>query len=67
MGRQLPQITFDTSNESFLHPSDPTLVAYNEFRRQFGRDDLIIIAIETENVFDQRFLKKLKIRNCSYG
>ena len=56
---QLPQITFDTSNESFLHHSDPTLVAYNEFRRQFGRDDLIIIAIEPENVFDQKFLKKL--------
>jgi len=59
LAAQLPQITFDTSNESFLHPSDPTLVAYNEFRRQFGRDDLIIIAIEPPNVFDQKFLKKL--------
>ncbi|MGD9043725.1 MAG: MMPL family transporter [Desulfobacterales bacterium] len=56
---QIPKITMDTSNESFLHPSDPTLVGYNEFRRQFGRDDLIIIAIEPENVFDQKFLKKL--------
>ena len=56
---QIPKITMDTSNESFLHHSDPTLVAYNEFRRQFGRDDLIIIAIEPENVFDQKFLKKL--------
>jgi predicted RND superfamily exporter protein len=59
LAAQLPQITFDTSNESFLHPSDPTLVAYNEFRRQFGRDDVIIIAIEPPNVFDQKFLKKL--------
>ena len=56
---QIPKITMDTSNESFLHHSDPTLVAYNEFRHQFGRDDLIIIAIEPENVFDQKFLKKL--------
>ena len=56
---QIPKITIDTSNESFLHHTDPTLVAYNEFRRQFGRDDLIIIAIEPENVFDQKFLKKL--------
>ena len=62
LGSQLPQITFDTSNESFLHPDDPTLMAYNEFRRQFGRDDLIIIAIEPENVFNQKFLKKLT--NC---
>jgi len=59
LGSQLPQITFDTSNESFLHHTDPTLVAYNEFRHQFGRDDLIIIAIEPENIFDQKFLKKL--------
>ena len=60
LGSQLPRITFDTSNEGFLHDTDPTLVTYNEFRRQFGRDDLIIIAIESENVFDQKFLKKLK-------
>ena len=59
LASQVPQITLDTSNESFLHPDDPTLMAYNEFRRQFGRDDLIIIAIEPENVFNQKFLKKL--------
>jgi predicted RND superfamily exporter protein len=56
---QIPNIILDTSNESFLHHTDPTLVAYNEFRHQFGRDDLIIIAIEPEHVFDEKFLKKL--------
>lgn len=60
MGSQLPRITFDTSNEGFLHPNDPTLTTYNEFRRRFGRDDLIIIAIEPKDIFNQTFLKKLK-------
>lgn len=56
---QLPRITYDTSTESFLHKDDPTLVAYNEFRRQFGRDEFIIIAIEPKEVFDLAFLKNL--------
>lgn len=60
LGSQLPYIKFDTSNESFLHHTDPTLVAYNEFRRQFGRDDLIIIAVESDQIFEQQFLRKLK-------
>ncbi len=57
---QLPKLTMDTSTEGFLHDDDPTLLQYNEFREQFGRDELVIIAIESEAVFDLTFLKKLK-------
>ena len=57
---QLPKIQFDTSIEGFLHDDDPALLAYNDFRDQFGRDEVVIIAIEADNVFDLRFLKKLK-------
>ena len=57
---QLPKITIDTSTEGFLHKDDPALLAYNDFRDQFGRNEVIIIAIESKNVFDQQFLKKLK-------
>ena len=57
---QLPKIRIDTSTESFLHDDDPTLLTYNEFRRQFGRGEFIVIAIEPQEVFDQSFLKKLK-------
>ncbi|MCB9482114.1 MAG: MMPL family transporter [Desulfobacteraceae bacterium] len=57
---QIPKIKIDTSTEAFLHEKDPALIAYNEFRDRFGRDELIILSIETENVFDLEFLKDLK-------
>ncbi len=55
----LPQITFDTSTEGFLYKDDPQILAYNDFRNQFGRDEKIIIAIKTKDVFDRSFLKTL--------
>ena len=58
---QIPKITIDTSTEGFLHENDPTLLAYNAFRDQFGRDEVVIIAIKSPNIFSQAFLKKLKI------
>ena len=57
---QLPKLTMDTSTEGFLHKTDPMRVAYDEFRDQFGRDEKIIIAIKTDNIFDLGFLKKLE-------
>jgi predicted RND superfamily exporter protein len=57
---QVPKITFDTSNEGFMHKSDPMLIDYNKFREQFGRDERIAIAIESENIFSIPFLTKLK-------
>ena len=57
---QLPKITIDTSTEGFLHETDPTLLDYNEFRDQFGRDELLIIAIKPPNVFHLAFLEKLQ-------
>ena len=56
---QLPRLTIDTSTEGFLHKDDPALVAYDAFREQFGRDEVIIVAIESPNVFDLNFLTKL--------
>ena len=57
---QLPRVTIDTSTEGFLHENDPALVAYNEFRDQFGRDEVILVAIEREDVFDLDFLLVLQ-------
>ena len=57
---QIPKITIDTSMEGFLHADDPTLVSYNAFRDQFGRDEVIIIAVNPPRIFDAAFLKKLK-------
>jgi uncharacterized protein len=57
---QLPKIAIDTSTEGFLHKKDPILLDYNHFRDQFGRDEVVIVAIKTPNVFDPIFLGKLK-------
>jgi predicted RND superfamily exporter protein len=57
---QIPRITADMSTEGFLHPDDPILLVYNEFRDQFQRDDRLLIAIRTDRVFDLEFLAKLR-------
>jgi predicted RND superfamily exporter protein len=57
---QVPSVTVDTSSEALLHKDDPSLVEYNRFRDQFGRAELIYIAIESPEVFEESFLKRLK-------
>jgi uncharacterized protein len=57
---QIPHITFDTSTESFFRKSDPALVDYNRFRERFGRDEVIVLAVQPPNVFDATFLEKLR-------
>ena len=57
---QLPKVTLDTSMEGFLHPDDPALISYNDFRSQFGRDEMIIIGFQPPKVFDKTFLSTLK-------
>ncbi len=60
MVTQIPKISIDTSMEGFLRPDDPTLLAYNNFRDQFGRDEVIIIAIKSPNIFSQKFLEMIQ-------
>lgn len=56
----LPALTIDNSIESLLLPDDPAVVLYDEFREQFGRDDKIILAVETPALFDRDFLERLR-------
>ena len=57
---QLPSLTSDNSNEVFFLKDDPVLIEYNRFRDQFGRDEMVIVAVRPPEVFDSGFLKKLK-------
>jgi len=57
---QVRRLSIDTSNEGLLHPDDPILTAYDEFRDVFGRDDLLVIAVQSEQVFSLSFLQRLK-------
>ena len=60
MGSQLKHLTMDTSTEGFLHETDPMRLAYDDFRDQFGRDEKLLIAVKTKDIFDLDFLKKLE-------
>lgn len=57
---QIRFLQIDMSNEGFLHKDDPILTTYNEFRDQFGRDDMLALAIHSNNIFTKEFLEKLK-------
>ncbi|MBC8438882.1 MAG: MMPL family transporter [Deltaproteobacteria bacterium] len=57
---QFPKMTKDTSTEGLLRANDPALVDFNMFRDQFGRGPVIIVAIQTKDVFDMDFLTQLK-------
>ena len=56
----LPQIQLDNSVESFLKPDDPAAVLYNDFRDQFAREDRILLAIESPDIFTLAFFEKLR-------
>jgi len=60
LGAQLPDLDVDNSVEAFLHADDPKLIHYNEFRDDFGRDDVTVIAIRPREVFDLAFLEVLR-------
>ncbi|XCN74573.1 MAG: efflux RND transporter permease subunit [Candidatus Electrothrix aestuarii] len=57
---QLPKLTLDTSTEGFLHEQDPALLAYNDFRDQFGNTEMVIVAVKGKDIFAPEFLQKLK-------
>lgn len=56
---QLRFAVMDTSTEGFLKRDDPALVAYENFRAEFGRDESFLVAIETDNVFAPEFIPQL--------
>ncbi len=56
----LPKITIDTSNEGFLRADDLILLDYNRFREQFGREEVVLIALRPADLFAPDFLETLK-------
>jgi len=60
LASQMRFLTVDTSTEGFLHKKDPLRIEYDKFRDQFGRDEKILLAIQSKNIFDPKFLHKLE-------
>ena len=57
---QLSKMRIDTSFEGVFDEEDPARVTYDRFREQFGRDTMILVAIQPPAVFDLDFLEKLR-------
>lgn len=57
---QIPNISIDTSSEALLGEDDPSSAQYRLFQDQFGRAELIVIAVMAPKVFDAAFLTRLK-------
>jgi predicted RND superfamily exporter protein len=53
------KLKIDTRDEAFFHADDPTMLAYNDFREQFGQDDTFIIALKPDNGLTPDFFKLL--------
>ena len=60
LASQLPRLEIDTSSEAFLEPDHPTRIFHNVFREQFGTEDVAVVAIQTDEVFDLAFLSRLR-------
>ncbi len=57
---QIGKIEIKTSIDDFLNPNDSTKIAYDAFLAQFGRDDIIMIVIEAEDLFSLPTLERLR-------
>jgi predicted RND superfamily exporter protein len=56
----LPQLSIATSLESSFRGHNQAIQDYQEFRDLFGRDDKIVILINSEDIFSVHFLARLK-------
>jgi len=56
----LPRLAVEASPENFVPRDDPARVAYEDFRREFASDQVVILLVGGEQVFSQPFLDRLR-------
>ncbi len=56
----LPKLTFDASIEAMIPDDDPVLMELRNISEDFGSQELFLIAIQTENVFNPETLEKIQ-------
>ncbi len=57
---QLQHIRQDTSIEGFLEKGSEELLRYDEFKDIFGRDEVFLINIEVDDIYDPAFIENLR-------
>jgi len=57
----LPTMVVDTSNESYLREDDPNRQVYDQFQREFGKDERIVVLVESRgDLVNDDFLRQLQ-------
>jgi len=59
MASQLPSLQTDTSVEGFLAKGSSAIQRYDQFKEIFGRDELFIITIATDDAYTPQFAHQL--------
>ncbi len=57
---QISFIRIDTTSEALLRHDDPNLIEYTKFRNEFCRPELIIVMVQSPEIFERRFLSRLE-------
>jgi len=60
LASQLPRLEFENDVDRYLEKDDPVRIAYDALREQFGRDDMLYIAITPPRIFEAGFLETLR-------
>jgi uncharacterized protein len=50
----------DTTMEGFLRQDSPAIKLYNQLRDDFGRDEMMVTTITTDDIFDPAFIQRLQ-------
>jgi predicted RND superfamily exporter protein len=59
LAARLADFAIDATLDHFLHEDDPMVVTYKRFVQEFGRDEMVVVAVRSPNVFDLEFLGRL--------
>ncbi len=56
----LPLLQVRMSTDSFLDPNDPARLDYDNYRREFMSDEVMLIVIQSDDLFSREFLEYLR-------
>ncbi|MEA1912597.1 MAG: MMPL family transporter [candidate division WOR-3 bacterium] len=59
LGYQLKNLKIDTDIQRYLPQDDPEVILFNEVGDEFGGTTLAMVALETDNVFNYKTLKRI--------
>ncbi|MDR2033568.1 MAG: MMPL family transporter [Helicobacteraceae bacterium] len=56
----IKDLRFDTTTEGLLLSDDPWIVIYNDFLDRYGRDEMVIVSLQADDIFTPKAIAKIK-------